>query len=291
MRANRELDLDASWSDPAEVRDRWWGVEVSFPPALDDLFGVTNNKQSARNFSELAKVELETFLEDGQSLGAVRAELDADEDPRLPLLEIAQHIRTNISTIRRLIRAQTASPKRQRHDVPRSEEKGTEVTRKRIEEGHQGASDVQEAQQEPEQRQQEIFEELVEQGATQKQAEELAAQTVGRGLKYTFVKASLNSPAFFDVKSRGGAIIISLNINHPAYNHLVELLQTDVEEADEDELRTRLISAREGLELLFMAWARYEDEQPDGPRRVKTQDARWDWGRMAREFLVDEGDY
>lgn len=291
MRANRELDLDASWSDPAEVRDRWWGVEVSFPPALDDLFGVTNNKQSARNFSELAKVELETFLEDGQSLGAVRAELDADEDPRLPLLEIAQHIRTNISTIRRLIRAQTASPKRQRHDVPRSEEKGTEATRKRIEEGHQGASDVQEAQQEPEQRQQEIFEELVEQGATQKQAEELAAQTVGRGLKYTFVKASLNSPAFFDVKSRGGAIIISLNINHPAYNHLVELLQTDVEETNEDDLRTRLISAREGLELLFMAWARYEDEQPDGPRRVKTQDARWDWGRMAREFLVDEGDY
>lgn len=291
VRAGRELDLDASWSDPSEVRDRWWGVEVNFPPALDDLFGVTNNKQSARNFTELAKIELESFLEDGQSLGSVRDELDADADPRLPLLEIAQHIRTNIATIRRLIKAQTASPKRQRHEGPRSEEKGTDATRKRIEGGHQGSSDIQEIQQPPEKRQQEIFDELIEQGATQKQAEELAAQTVGRGLKYTFVKASLNSPAFFDVKSRGGAIIISLNINHPAYNHLVELLQTDVEETDEDELRTRLISAREGLELLFMAWARYEDEQPDGPRRVRTQDARWDWGRMAREFLIDGDDY
>lgn len=291
MRANRELDLDATWSDPAEVRDRWWGVEVSFPPDLDDLFGVTNNKQSARNFSELAKVDLESFLEDGQTLGSVRSELDADEDPRLPLLEIAQHIRSNISTIRRLIRAQTASPKRQRHQGPRSEEIGTEVTRKRIEEGHQGASDVQEVEQPPEQRQQEIFEELIEQGATQKKAEELAAQTVGRGLKYTFVEANVSSPAFFDVKPRGGAIIVSLNINHPAYNHLVELLQVDVEASDEDELRARLISAREGLELLLMAWARYEDEQPDGPRRTKAQDARWDWGRMAREFLVDEGDY
>ena len=68
MRADRELDLDASWSDPSEVRDRWWGVELSFPPALDDLFGVTNNKQSARNFTELAKVELESFLEEGQTL-------------------------------------------------------------------------------------------------------------------------------------------------------------------------------------------------------------------------------
>lgn len=291
MRADRELDLDPSWSDPSEPRDRWWGVEVHFPPALDDLFGVTNTKQSARNFSELAKVDLETLLEDGQTLGSALEELDADEDPRLPLLEITQHIRSNIATMRRLIKAQTATEKPKRHQAPRAEEKGTEATRKRIEEGHHGQSDIQEAEQPTEQREQEIFEELVEQGTTQKQAEELAAQTVGRGLKYTIVKSPLSSPAFFDVKSRGGAVIISLNINHPAYNHLVELLQERVDEADETELRTRLVSAREGLELLLMAWARYEDEQPDGPRRAKAQDVRWDWGRMARDFLMDEGDY
>lgn len=291
MRARRELDLDPSWSDPSEPRDRWWGVEVSFPPALDDLFGVTNNKQSARNFSELAKVDLESLLEDGHTLGAAREALDADEDPRLPLLEIAQHIRTNIAVIRRLIKAQTALPKRQRHEGSRSEEKGTEVTRRRIDEGYQGASDVQEEKLLPEERRQEIYDELVEQGTTLKQAEELSAQTVGRGLKYTIIKANLTSPAFFDVKSRGGAVIISLNIGHPAYDHLVELLQSDVESASEDELRTRLISAREGLELLLMAWARYEDEQPDGTRRARAQDARWDWGRMAREFLLDGEDY
>lgn len=291
MRAGRELDLDPSWSDPSEPRDRWWGVEVSFPPALDDLFGVTNNKQSARNFSELAKRDLESILEDGQTLGSVREELDADEDPRLPLMEIAQHIKSNIAVIRRLLKAQTASPKSRRHQASRSEEKGTQVTRKRIDEGHQGVSDIQEVEQPLEQRQQEIQDELIEQGATHKQAEEMAAQTIGRGLKYTILQANLNSPAFFDVKSRGGAIIISLNVNHPAYNHLVELLQNNIDDVDEDELRTRLVSAREGLELLLMAWARYEDEQPDGPRRIKAQDSRWDWGRMAREFLMDEGDY
>src|SRR5690606_6580509 len=58
MRADRELDLDAGWSDPSEPRDRWWGVELDLPPALDDLFGVTNNKQSARNFSDLANYTL-----------------------------------------------------------------------------------------------------------------------------------------------------------------------------------------------------------------------------------------
>jgi hypothetical protein len=55
VRARRELDLDPSWSDPSEPRDRWWGVEVSFPPDLDDLFGVTNNKQSARQLLRISQ--------------------------------------------------------------------------------------------------------------------------------------------------------------------------------------------------------------------------------------------
>jgi hypothetical protein len=188
------------------------------------------------------------------------------------------------------LKAQTASPKSKRHEEPLSEIKGTQVTRKRREEGHQGESDIQEEKLTPEVRKKEIREELIERGSTEQQADELAAQTVGRGLKYTFVQSNINGPAFFDVKSRGGAVIISLNVSHPAYVHLVELLREDADELEEDELRLRLTMAREGLELLLMAWARYEDEQPDGKRRTQVQDARWDWGRMAREFLMDEDD-
>jgi len=288
VRAGRELDLDTAWSNPSEPRDRWWGVEISFPPTLDDLFGVTNNKQSARNFSELAKVDIETLLEDGQTLGTARAVLEADEDPRWPLLEFAHHIRKNINVISGLLRAQTETPKPKRHDVPAPEAKATEVTRKRIEEGHHGESDKQEQQQPPEERKANITEELIDQGVTKKQAEELAATTVGRGLKYTFVEASLSGSAFFDVKSRGGAVLISLNTNHPAYGHLVEILEEDVEDVDLDTLKSRLIRARAGLRLLIMAWARYEDEQPDGKRRNDASDTRFDWGRLAREFLDGE---
>ena len=287
VRARRELDLDTSWTDENRLRELWWGAEVSFPPALDDLFGVTNNKQAARNFSELAKVDLESELEPGQTLGAKKDEWNADEDPRLPLLEIAQHIRTHISTIRLLLTAQTATPKRNRHSEPGAEEKGTQVTRERMTEGHRGESDTQEEQQSPEERQQEITDALVEQGATQNQAEQLAAQTVDRGLKYTFTKSSLSSPAFFDVKPRGGSVIISLNVDHPAYTHLVEVLQQDLEDLNKDKLKECLSNARQGLELLLMAWARYEDEK-NNRQREQAQEVRWDWGRMARDFLREE---
>jgi hypothetical protein len=47
VRAGRELELNTSWVTPGDLRERWWGVEISFEPELDELFGVTNNKQAA----------------------------------------------------------------------------------------------------------------------------------------------------------------------------------------------------------------------------------------------------
>lgn len=287
IRAGRELDLDTSWSEDAEaLRDRWWGAEVSFPPELDELFGVTNNKQSARNFSDLAKTDPDVLKEMGQTWAATKDAMHEVEDPRLPLAEIVHHIRTNISTIRSLLRAQGSITKNKRHsDSPLSEEQGTLVVRDRIRDGYLGQSDEQEKQQSVEEREQEIASELVEHGVTPQQAQHLAAQTVNRGLKYTLTKSSLTSPAFFDVRSRGGSMIVSLNVEHPAYKHSLEILQQELDSLDESNLKESIANARKGLELLLFAWARYEDEQPDGKRRLQAQEVRWDWGRMARDFL------
>lgn len=290
MRANRELDLDPAWSNPSEPRDRWWGVEVDFPPALDELFGVTNNKQSARNFSDLAKVDIDEMVRDeGVSLTGKFDALQADEDPRLPLLEIASHIQKNVNSIRRAIRTQTAGQHRTRRspsDKNAPEAVATQATQQRKEDGYVGESDQQEVL--PlEQREAAIQQTLLDEGLTSQSASELAAVTVGRGLKYTFAEANISSFAFFDVKSRGGSIIISLNTNHPAYSRLVEVLEREFDESDIEELRARLLTARDGLKLLLMAWARYEDESPDGPRRKMVTEARWDWGRIASQFLDD----
>jgi hypothetical protein len=96
MRAGRELDLDQTWVIKYDPVERWWGVEIEFPPALDELFGVTNNKQAARNFAELSKLDLDTLLKDRTIIQAMD-ELIEEDDPRAPLLEIAHRIRTNVA--------------------------------------------------------------------------------------------------------------------------------------------------------------------------------------------------
>ncbi|MNF11731.1 hypothetical protein D3C80_2130070 [compost metagenome] len=67
------------------------------------------------------------------------------------------------------------------------------------------------------------------------------------------------------------------------------MLERDASEDDNEELRRRLTNAADGLKLLLSAWARYEDEQPDGPRRNAAQETRADWGRLARQFMQNDG--
>lgn len=288
VRARRELELDQSWTKKRSS-DRWWGVEIEFPPALDDLFGVTNNKQSARNFSDMASLDIESLLTDGKTISLLKEELIEAEDPRGPLIDIAQKINKTIASILNLIEAQTPDSRsgQKRHQGSFVEKVATDVTEKRKKEGHQGQSDKDESL--PLEERKEIIETtLIDTGVLQSKAQELAAKTVSDGLKYTFAKADMETAAFFSVKTGGGTIMITLNANHPAYKNLVEVLEEKVEGVDPETLRSRLTNSLEGLKLLLMAWARYEDEQPDGPRRQRAQDARVDWGRVARQFLEGE---
>ena len=289
VRADRELDLDQAWVVQYDPRERWWGVEIDFPPALDEIFGVTNNKQFANNFSELGKIDLEELTAGGKTIAQVREELEEENDPKALLIEIAQKINSQLSAIREVIRAQKLNEDRQlktRHTTTTSVERiATEATNQRIDEGHKGTSDEQENKSELEKKI-DITKTLENEGVTN--AAEVVDWLFKNNLKYSFVDADFDTSAFFSVKSRGGKIIISLNTNHPAYHKLVEVLDASTDGVTQEDLGLRLKNASDGLKLLLMAWARYEDEQPDGIPKLKTKDTREDWGRIARQFLHEE---
>jgi hypothetical protein len=283
VRADRELDLDQSWVVQYDPRERWWGVEVEFSPVLDDVFGVSNNKQAARNFH---KIDEETLLLDGETPAQLRERLKEEGDPIGALLDLSHMIENNLSAMRRLIEAQRKGDRRiqrERHGGSDAEQIATKQTVRRKEEGYEGESDRDEGLP-PEQRMQQIEEELTRIGLSTYTAHRIGLEL---DLKYALVEASLESAAFFSVTPKAGKVIITLNTSHPAYPTLVEVLEEDTEGVDADKLRARLENARNGLRLLLMAWARYEDELI-GSRRNQAQDARVDWGRIARQFMEIE---
>lgn len=291
VRAGRELELDQGFVSQSEARERWWGVEVEFPPALDDLFGVSNNKQSARYFADLAREDIDALL-GGETVNEAMATMAFNDDPRGPLLEIANKIKNGLSVIRSDIKLQTKGTRSEDANEPaarpRAETRATEATRLiRDETGSVGQSD-QDEDKPAEERRETLRVEMIQTGAAPAEAERQSRIAVDLDLKYIFAHADLDNAAFFSVRSVGGAVIITLNTNHPAYENLVEVLEEDSEEADPATLRDRLANTADGLKLLLMAWARYEDELPDGPRRQSARDARNDWGRIARRFLATD---
>ena len=288
MRADRELELQSQWMPSYDPISRWIGIEVDFPPALDAIFGVTNNKQSATYLADLAGVDKEVLAERHgfSSYQALKKSWAEDEDIREPLLNITDAIESALNALLRLLKAQTRSTRGQRrYDRNSPENKATEATHLRQKQGHAGGSEEEEKTLEPVEKKANVEQGLIDAGVPDDIAVELAARTVDLGLKYVFGHADSSAGAFFSVKPKGGALLITLNTNHPAYSHLVALLEDSGEALTLEELKLLHMRALDGLKLLLTAWARYEDETPDGPRRVAVQDAREDWGRVARQFL------
>ena len=288
MRAERELELDVSLINQYDPRERWWGVEIEFPPSLDEIFGVTNNKQAARHFTDVA-ITLDDTLSSADSIVEMKEQMFEDNDPRGVLIDIVHVAQKRIRDLRKIIELQTkGTSTRRRHGDDGAEIHGTDVTRTRQNQGHRGQSDQGE-ELPAEKRTEHLARELEETGLSSDQAESLAARTIAQGIKYTFAVADLEGRNFFTVKLVSGEIMIKLNMNHPAYRHLVEVLEESPDEdLSEEEMLDRLRRANRGLKLLLMAWARFEDEAYPESKRQEIQDVRYQWGQYASQFLQDD---
>lgn len=294
IRADRELDLDKNWTIGYDTRERWWGVEIDFPPSLDEVFGVTNNKQYANNFRELGIIDIEEMLKDrGQTIHEFKDELKQDNDPKLYLIEIAIDIKNQIKSMREIIKAQASrlerAPVESRHGSEgiEAEIQATEATEGRKIDGFIGGSELKAEGKSEDEKLNEIIKELANDNVPEINV--FAQEIINSNVLYQFIESSFESKAFFSVSPVGGKIIIKLNTSHPAYNQFVEVLNEDIyDNIEKSDIIQRLRSARNGMKLLLMAWARYEDEQPDGKMKDKVKDTRMDWGKMAAEFMSME---
>ncbi len=279
VRAERELELNRSFENSYDPRERWWGIEVAFTPALDEVFGVSNNKQSATGFQRL-DLEDDAAAQD-MNLADYQEQLKLDNDPRLPMYEISKAIDKLLETMRvqinRMREGERTELSAKSEDGSTAEDIATRALRRRQEKlGATGASDKDEDKPD-EERTDVLTGEIEQEGLDPVTAREIAVSYVKRKIKFLFRHADFPGFAVFDVTSKAGVIIITINTKHPAHAHLFELLR-------EGEADTPESPALQGLKLLLTAWARMEDEA-SGDRKIELEDIRGEWGRIARDFL------
>lgn len=287
IRAGRELDLDSSWTNSYDPTERWWGVEVEFPPTLDEVFGVTNNKQTTTIFSQMAQFDWKAEANPDEALSEFIERLKAEGDPRALLLPIVEHIRHQIQQLRKRLKEQTAGrrTKTSRHDESGVEDLATTKFRERAEQGHETDYDKQEFHEADRAK---LEEDLKKDNRyAEDVAREIAEATLTRKRKVIFLTKAMDGYAFFNVEHKqGGVTAIVFNTNHPFHSQLLEALQPNIGEETDKDLIDRIHRASDTLELLFAAWARYEMEETRQQSRFF--ELRQEWGKMARFFLTEE---
>ena len=293
MRAHREIQLDDSWVSGDDPRERWWTVEVDFPTEIDEVFGVTNNKQGTVTFQRLARYDWKREALPGEeSTRDVRRRMEEDGDHRIYLLDLRRQIEKAIELMRPRVR-QARHRRDSRHTLDedqKADAKATNAIKRRIQEGHEGASDrAGKSGSEAEHKEVQIESLTERHRLDHKDALQKIDETIQARNRVRWIQSAQSSAAFFDIESLPNIIQVALNTNHPVHSHLYDIMHPDVEELTEDEVRERLARAAAAFRILIYSWARYEEEQTDRARR-QVRDARVEWGKYAEDFFDEEDD-
>ena len=295
LRAGREIMLDHGWCIGYDPRERWWGAEVEFPPELDEVFGVTNNKQAATHFSELATTDWKELAEEGELFMDVVERLKDDGDPRGWLLDLSDSIHRNLTRLRVEIKGQSAgrrSTKRVRHgeadDVTKAANKGwKERSREQPLAGDADAPTKEQLD--------DIREDLTNNKKySEADAEQLIHLIKDADLKVIFLEADFpDAFQLFNVELKGNITEITFNRQHPAFDDIFGTIATvdeDVSDLEKAEVIERLTRAINAGKIIFAAWGRYEREA--GVDRARAlQKVRFDWGQIAAKFLQSDEEF
>ncbi len=295
VRAGRELTLDQGWCIGYDPRERWWGAEVEFPPTLDEVFGVTNNKQAATHFAELATLDWQQMKEGEEEFREVVERLKDEGHPHGYLLPLQDSIKRSLVRLRDVIEAQGAgkrSSRRERHDS----DKPDEPTRK-VDEQWKKRSKVRPIPGEERPRTDDDYDEIkrdaLDKGYSPNEVAALLKLIRDADLQVVFLEADFHNPyQLFNVEIKGNLTEITFNRKHPAFTDIfgtVNTVDEDVSDLQPEDVLSRLIRAVNASKILFAAWARYEREAGvESARRLER--IRYAWGQIAANFLDPEDD-
>ena len=276
VRANRELVLRDAFLTSAlrESKGRFVGIEISFPPTLDAVFGVTNNKQDA---VRLIPYDMNTISAQAgfDSEQAYKRDLEDNADPFLQVLNVISVIKKHVTSVTKLLDTINVDGKSKSGTEPVTSSEGaagkaSQGSEQREKHGHKTESVTENLKKE------DIIDHLIKEGVTTKEeAEGKADRLILTGNCFLIEDVARDSEAFFDVSTSKGLTLVLFNTNHVFYKKLVNKL-------GKDEL--------EVMQTTIAGFARVMNETTDEKRRSYLDTVRREWGIVISQFLSENLD-
>ena len=272
MRADREIELLTKefFSKDDYYTGRFIGVEIDIPPELDEVFGVTNNKQHANDLKDVTTTE----YYDGDKLldrdtPIVESLVAGGDEEGAVIYQVSRMLKKLIDNVKKerkkviptLNKVKTETPNATKDDIISS--RITAQIHKRAQQ--KGLEPVEEPD----------YDGFKNQLVTSKNIDEETAQTIASTLKALNSRVNIqyerNSlDCFFDVENIQGITTITLNPEHGVYRELYSKLNEEGQTL---------------FKLLLGAWATYEEEQTRDSNKAKIKRIRKEWSELIEEFF------
>jgi len=270
IRAAREIDFGSfNYYNDKDERERWWGCAIRFEPILDELFGVTNNKQAVRGIHYLDEREFKIeHTEDWEET--------IKHDLRIKLrLELSRVFSQNHKEMMEAIKGRGAGKRGGSAKERADPDKSTRIANKKLEGQTTPTKSLIEGEHKsPEEKKMEWQQRLLEGDSTLKDNEAKEVAEVKIKLKIEKDFGSWPGSQFFSIEVTGGTCVLILNRKHPFFLDLYEPL---MEIGDDKYI--------EAMDLALMSYARMEDELYS--RADDLDEIREVWGRHLKNFLLE----
>jgi hypothetical protein len=290
MRADRELCIETTLA--TDATDRWWGLELSFGAELDEVFGVTNNKQDVPYFTQALKM-CRDFP--GTTVAkAVEQGLFDESHPIYDLWPIAQYAlaRRNAMNAERKADKNSADKstskkqpgvvsgvskqKANRTDVLPPSEKAKKFEEEHPDHGEQSTL---------------IREQLKEKHGDHLTDEQINAIVELRDANFVVQVHEKHVPetdAVFWPEETGNLNIAWVNTAHPAHDRLLTPLRVTDEKLQAtslEGLRKLAAIGADAVGMLILMWCEMEIDDPNGRHTLKQTRERW--GAVIKNILTN----
>lgn len=287
LRSEREIDLDPSWLRLSQTVDRWVSVSLDFDPDLDDVFGVSNNKQKAYRLADIASLSLRDIRR------RVKEEEGGDDPNLLECLRVAEKIKDRLNQMQKLVKAQRRGTRKPGDDGQDSIDPANTPVAELIATGSklsEGGAQIPQDDTAPKDRPEEIavaYEESTSDGELARKVR--PPVVIEHGLKVDIVTAPHEaSSKIFHIKLSPGHMVVHLNEQHPLYSVLSHLLVSE-EDRDPDEDEPTIQDALRAIRSLLVSYARAQAEASHHHRN-EFERCALAWGEVAERVFkeVDE---
>lgn len=274
VRSGRELILSEEFFTTDMIQrgvGRWCGIELSFSPALDVTFGVTNNKQHAVNL-KMMKVSDDYEQAGFESEREYRSDLLTNNDPKLRIYEVIDQILdVRQKLIKRIEGLSFAGTKPRDESIVATGPSTVESVILKVNELSENREDKHPTD-DSQPSLEEVQQTLITAGSTKEAALETAKQIIENKLKVWIETTPMSTNAFFDVTTKKGFTLLQINENHVFTKKI--LMQVSPQQ-------------KEALEICLAGWARMEKESQSERLKEQLERIRKDWGQLLTDFLGD----